>query len=65
MIRLVRSPDNTPLFKARDLKPDEAESISKDIRVKRERRLGDFRTFKDLIEQSDSPMAALANRFGN
>ncbi len=63
-VRLVRSPDNTLLFKARDLEADEVQGIEDEIRAKVEKRLVDFRSFTDLIERCDFPSVALAERFG-
>ena len=63
-LKLVRSPDKTLLFEAREL-PDEAVSkIVDDISEKVEKRLADFETFVALVEAGADPGEALSRRFG-
>lgn len=64
-IKLIRSPDNTLMCRVRGLSANEALSISEDIGRKIDKRLKDFREFRDLIEANGSINAALTARFGS
>lgn len=63
-LKLAQSPDKTFLFKTRDLRKREIESIVSDIDDKVQKRLSGFDSFVQLIEAGLDPSRALKERFG-
>ena len=64
-LKLVRSPDKTLLFEARELLDEAVSKIVDDISEKVEKRLADFETFVSLVEAGADPEEILARRFGS
>ena len=64
-LKLVRSPDKTLLFEARELLDEAVSKIVDDISEKVEKRLADFETFVSLVEAGADPGEALSQRFGS
>lgn len=62
-VRLVRSPDNVLQFRSRGLDAATADAIADQANEKIDKRLSDFRAFKDLVETVQDPAAALKARF--
>ena len=64
-LKLVRSPDKTLLFEARELLDEAVSKIVDDISEKVEKRLADFETFVSLVESGADPEETLSRRFGS
>lgn len=64
-LKLVRSPDKTLLFEARELLDGAVSEIVDDISGKVEKRLADFESFVSLVEDGVDPGEALFRRFGS
>ncbi len=64
-LRMTKSPDSILVFRARELKADEAEKIASDVNMRVDNRLQEFESFRTLIESCDEPSAALKARFGS
>ena len=64
-LKLVRSPDKTLLFEARELLDEAVSKIVDDISEKVEKRLADFETFVSLVEDGADPGETLSRRFGS
>ena len=64
-IKLVRSPVNYLIFKAKGLSIDQAEEIATSVNTKIDKRLADFDSLQDLIETHDRPDEALRQQFGD
>ena len=64
-LKLVRSPDKTLLFEARELLDEAVSKIVDDISEKIEKRLADFETFVSLVAAGDDPEEVLSRRFGS
>ena len=63
-LRLVRSPDKTLLFEARELLDETVSEIVEDISEKVEKRLAGFETFVSLVKEGADPAEMLSWRFG-
>ncbi|MDE0389113.1 MAG: RecQ family ATP-dependent DNA helicase [Rhodospirillales bacterium] len=64
-LKLVRSPDKTLLFEARELHDEAVSKIVDDISETVKKRLDDFKTFVSLVEAGADPGATLSRRFGS
>lgn len=64
-LKLVRSPDKTLLFEARELLDEAVSKIVDDISEKVEKRLADFEAFVSLVEAGADPEETLSRRFGS
>lgn len=62
-IRLVRSPDNVLQFRSREFDAATAGLIADQANEKIDKRLADFRAFKELVETVQDPTPALKARF--
>ena len=63
-LELVRSPDKTFVFRTRDLRDDDVQSIAADTATKVKKRLDGLASLVELIEAGADPTSALAERFG-
>ena len=64
-LKLVRSPDKTLLFEAREVLDEAVSKIVDDISEKVEKRLANFETFVSLVEAGADPGETLSRRFGS